>query len=131
LSYKCPNLKNNGGRGGTHGGHGGTRGSHWSRGGGHGVGHGRGCGSPSANVVSTEEAPSITLNGEQLKIWEQWQKGKASETSLDSVTTTCQFGNFANFAHLGEGTKSQTLASSYKHHIDCVIDSEASKHYQL
>jgi hypothetical protein len=127
LSYNCPNLKNNGGRGGTHGGHGGTRGSHWSRGGGRGVGRG----SPSANVVLTEEALSITLNGEQLKIWEQWQKGKASETSLDSVTTTCQFGNFANYAHLGEGTQSKTLASSYKHHIDCIIYSEASKHYQL
>jgi hypothetical protein len=65
---------------------------------------------------------------EQLKMWEQWQKGKASETSLDSVTTTCHFGNFANYTHLGEGTQAQALASSYKHHIDWVIDSVTSKH---
>jgi hypothetical protein len=111
LRYNCPNPKNNGGHGGTHGGHSGTRGGHWS----HGGGRGGGCGSPSANVASTEETLSVTLIREQLKMWEQWQKGKASETSLDSVTTTCHFGNFANYTNLGEGTQAQALASSYKH----------------
>jgi hypothetical protein len=124
LSYNCPNLKNSGGRGGTRGGRGGTRGGCWSR----GRGRGRGCGNPSANMASTKEALSITLTGEQLKMWEQWQKKKASETSLDSATTTSHFGNLANYAHLGEGTQAQALASSYRHHIDWVIDSGASKH---
>jgi hypothetical protein len=29
---------------------------------------------------------------------------------------------------MGEGTQAQALASSYRHHIDWVIDSGASKH---
>jgi hypothetical protein len=74
LSYNCPIPKGSGG-------HGGTRGGRWSRGGGCGGGRGRGCGNLSVNVVSTEEAPFVTLTGEQLKMWEQWKKGKASETS--------------------------------------------------
>jgi hypothetical protein len=88
LSYNSPNPKNSGGRGGTHGGRGGTRGGRWSRGGGRGGSSGRGRGSPSANLASTEEALSVTLTEQQLKMWEQWQKGKASETSLDSATVT-------------------------------------------
>jgi hypothetical protein len=84
LNYNSPNPKNSGGRGGTHGGCGGTRGGRWSRGG----SSGRGRGSPSANLASTEEALSVTLTEQQLKMWEQWQKGKASETSLDSATVT-------------------------------------------
>jgi hypothetical protein len=74
LSYNCPIPKGSGGRGGT-------RGGHWSRGGGCGGGRGRGRGNLSVNVVFTEEAPFVTLTGEQLKMWEQWKKGKASETS--------------------------------------------------
>ena len=38
------------------------------------------------------------------------------------------FDNHANYAHMGEGTQAQALASSYRHHIEWVIDSEASKH---
>jgi len=38
------------------------------------------------------------------------------------------FGNCANYAHMGEGTQAQALASSYRHHIEWVIDSGASKH---
>jgi hypothetical protein len=95
LSYNCPIPKGSGGRGGI-------RGGRWSRGAGRGGGCGRGHGNLSANVASTEEAPSVTLTGEQLKMWEQWQKGKASETSLDSATTTSHFGNFANYAHLAQ-----------------------------
>jgi hypothetical protein len=119
LSYNCPNPKNNGGCGRSRGG----------RGGGRGRRRGRGHGSPSANVASAAKALSITLTGEQLKMWEQWQKRKDSETSLDSTTTTSHFANFTNYAHLGEGTQAQALASSYKHHIDWVIDSGTSKHF--
>jgi hypothetical protein len=121
LSYNCPNPKSSCG---THGGRSGTRGGRWSRGG----GRGRGRGSLSANVASTGEALSITLTVEQLKMWEQWQKGKASEASLDSATTTSHFGNFANYAHLGEGTQAHARASSYRQHIDWVIDSWTSKY---
>jgi hypothetical protein len=71
LSYNCPIPKGSGGRGGTRGSRGGICGGHWSRGG----GRGRGRSNLSANVVSTEEAPSVTLTGEQLKMWEQWKNG--------------------------------------------------------
>jgi hypothetical protein len=53
-----------GGHGGTRRCRGGTHGGRWSRGG----GRGQGRGSPSANVASTEEAPFVTLTGEQLKM---------------------------------------------------------------
>jgi hypothetical protein len=60
-------------------------------------------------VAATEETLSITLTGEQIKQWEQWQKGKAPESftnvSLDPVTSTFKnFDNFANYAHMSEGT---------------------------
>lgn len=49
-----------------------------------------------------------------------------------SITTPAgpagNFGNRANYAHMGEGTQAQALASSYRHHIEWVIDSGASKH---
>jgi hypothetical protein len=76
---------NSGGRGGTHEGHGSTR---WSYGGSCGSrdgGHGRGRGGPRANVAATEETLSVTL--------------------LCRVTSTSNnFGNFANYAYMGEGT---------------------------
>jgi hypothetical protein len=38
-----------------------------------------------ANTTTTKESPSVTLTREQVKQWEQWQKGKSYEclTSLD------------------------------------------------
>jgi hypothetical protein len=38
------------------------------------------------------------------------------------------FGNIANYAHSGESIQVHALASTYRHHIDWVIDSGASKH---
>ena len=49
-------------------------------------------------------------------------------TSASPAAIIGNFGNCANYAHMGEGTQAQTLASSYKHHIDWIIDSGASKH---
>lgn len=60
LSYNCPNPKGSGGRGGSHGGYAGGRG-------GRGGGRGRGRGVPRANVATTEETPTLTLTGEQVK----------------------------------------------------------------
>jgi hypothetical protein len=40
-------------------------------------GHSGGRVGPRANVAATEETLSITLTGEQVKQWEQWQKGRA------------------------------------------------------
>jgi hypothetical protein len=73
------------------------------------------------------------LTGEQVKQWEQWQKSKAcdiSRTTLSKseIATTSHFGNFANYAHLGKGTQAQALASTYRHNVEWVIDSGASKH---
>lgn len=44
-----------------------------------------GHGGSRANTTTTKESPSVTLTGEQVKQWEQWQKGKSYEclTSLD------------------------------------------------
>jgi hypothetical protein len=56
LSYNCPNPKGSRGLGGT-------RGGRWS--------HDGGRGNFSGNVASSEDAPSVTLIGEQLKMWEQ------------------------------------------------------------
>lgn len=79
---------------------------------------------PELNAM-TEEITSVTLTGEQPMQWEKWQQGKALETSHDSTS----FGNFANYAHVGEGTQAHALASIYKHsHINWIIDSGASKH---
>jgi len=52
----------------------------------------------------------------------------SNTTSAASGATTSHFGNFANYAHLGEGTQAQALASTYRHDIEWVIDSGASKH---
>jgi hypothetical protein len=81
----------------------------------------RGRGGPQANVVTSESGPqvtaatagddlSVTLTGEQVKQWEQWQKLKGSESSKTTsdgpmVATTSHFGNFANYDHLGKGTQ--------------------------
>jgi hypothetical protein len=67
-------------------------------------------------------------------MWEQWQKSKESEnlasTPPDSTATTTvqHFGNFTNYAHSDEGTQAQALSSSYRNHVDWVIDSGASRH---
>jgi hypothetical protein len=137
LSYNCPLPKSYGGRSGSRGGRGG-------RGGGRAGGRGRGRGGPQANVATWEsgsqvttattgDLPSVTLTGEQVKQWEQWQKMKGSESSKATsdgpvIATTSHFGNFANYAHLGKGTQAQALASTYRHNIEWVIDSGASKH---
>ena len=148
LSYNCPLPQNNGGRSGARGGHGGARGDQGGGCGGHGGGRtggrGRGRGGPQANAATmesgpqvnaatTEEVPSLNLTREQVKQWEQWQKIKASEVSKTTlagpvIATTSHFGNFANYAHLGKGTQAQALASTYRHNIEWVIDSGASKH---
>ncbi|KAK3136130.1 hypothetical protein QOZ80_5BG0428520 [Eleusine coracana subsp. coracana] len=98
MSYNCSNPKGGGGRGGSRGGRVNTRGSYGRGRGGHRGGRGRGYGGPRANVVATEETPSITLTGEQVKQWEHWQKGKAPES-----TTSDNFGKNANYVLLGEG----------------------------
>ena len=137
LSYNCPLPKSYVGRSGTRGGRGdahGDQGGRGGRGGGRigGRGRGRGRAGPQVNAATSEEIPSLTLTGEQVKQWEQWQKIKASETSSTPVgpviTTTSHFGNFANYAHLGKGIQAQALASTYRHNIEWVIDSGASKH---
>ena len=133
MSYNCPNPRGSGGRGGTRGGRGSSRGGY---GGGHGYrggGRGRGRGGPRANMAVSEDTLSVTLTGEQVKQWEQWQRGKVSEsstsTSHDPMTSTSNnFGNFADYTRMDEGTRAQALASSCRHHIDWVIDSGASKH---
>ncbi|XP_066314867.1 uncharacterized protein [Miscanthus floridulus] len=108
LSYNCPLPKNYGGRSGTRGGHGSALGD-----------QGGGCGGrgvvlkpmllpwsgPQVNAATTEEVPSLTLTGEQVK---QWQKIKSSEISKTNpagpvIATTSHFGSFANYAHLGKG----------------------------
>ncbi|KAG2534172.1 hypothetical protein PVAP13_9NG032373 [Panicum virgatum] len=108
LSYNCPLPKNYGGRSGTRGGRGGARGDQGGgrggRGGGRAGSRGRGRGS----AATTEDVPSLTLTGEQVKQWEQWQKIKAYETSKSTlagsvIATSSHFGNFANYAHLGKG----------------------------
>jgi len=76
---------------------------------------------------------SLTLTGEQVKQWEQWQKSKACEVAGSTpvgsmMATTSHFGNFANYAHMGKGTQAQALASTCRHNIEWVIDSGASKH---
>ncbi|KAG2607550.1 hypothetical protein PVAP13_4NG257100 [Panicum virgatum] len=123
MSYNCPNPRDSGGQGGTCGGRGSSRGGY---GGGCGY-RGGGRGGPRANVAAGEDTLSVTLMGEQVKQWEQWQKGKTSEnftsTLYDPVTSTSNnFGNFANYGGMGEGTQAQALASSCGHHIDWVID---------
>jgi hypothetical protein len=112
LSYNCPNPRGNGGRGGSRGGRGGTRGR-----GSYGRGHG-GRGGSRANIATTEESLPVTLSGGQAKQWEQWQKGKSSEclTSPNGQATN-SFDNFANYAHMGEGTRAQVFASSCRYHI--------------
>ena len=87
LSYNCPLPKNYGGRSGTRGGRGGARGDQGGgrggRGGGRAGSRGRGRGGSLANVAvlesgsqgsaaTTEDVPSLTLTGEQVKQWEQW-----------------------------------------------------------
>ena len=49
-------------------------------------------------------------------------------TTADPAAAIGNFSNCANYAHMGEGTQAQALASSYRHHIEWVIDSGASKH---
>jgi len=86
MSYDCPLPKNYGGRSGTRGGRGGGRGDQrGGRGGGRTGGYGRGHGGPQAKAATMEsatreEVPSLTLTGEQLKQWEQWQKTQALES---------------------------------------------------
>nr|AAP21414.1 putative polyprotein [Oryza sativa Japonica Group]ABF99446.1 retrotransposon protein, putative, unclassified [Oryza sativa Japonica Group] len=137
VSYNCPTSRNIGGRGSIRGGHGGTRGgfrgdrgvfggNRGGRGGDRGGrvgGRGRGRGVPQANAVK-EDGKAVTLIGEQVTQWEEWQKNKTNESS----NTTTHFGNFANYAQVGEGTQAQALASTYRHPIDWIIDSGASKH---
>ena len=143
LSYNCPLPKNYGGRSGNRGGRGGARGDQGGRNG-RGGGRGRGHGGPQANVATWEsgsqvttattgDLPSLTLTKEQVKQWQQWQKMKGSETSKITsdgsvIATTSHFGNFANYAHFGKGTQAQALASTYRHNIEWVVDSGASKH---
>jgi len=143
LSYNCPLPKSYGSRSGSRGGRGGARGDQGSRGG-RGGGRGRGRGGTQANVANWESGsqittatagdfPSVTLTGEQVKQWEEWQKMKGSESSKTTsdgpmIATTSHFGNFANYAHLGKGTQAQALASTYRHGIEWIIDSGASKH---
>ena len=58
----------------------------------------------------TEEVPSVTLTGEQVMQWEQWQKKKTSESTTGTssqgpiATAATHFGNIANYAHVGKGT---------------------------
>jgi len=49
-------------------------------------------------------------------------------TSASPAAIIGNFSNCANYAHMGEGTQAQALTSSYRHHIDWIIDSGASKH---
>ncbi|KAG2543223.1 hypothetical protein PVAP13_9NG734200 [Panicum virgatum] len=119
MSYNCPNPRGSGGRGGTHGGRGSSRGGYGGGRGYRGGGCGRGHGGPRANVAAGEDTLSVTLTGEQVKQWEQRKKGKTPESSTsashDPVTSTSNnFGNFANYACMGEGTQAQALASSYR-----------------
>jgi hypothetical protein len=52
-----------------------------------------------------------------------------SETcSCDCRDGSTHFGSIANYVHSGEGTQAHALASTYRHHIEWVIDSGASKH---
>ena len=44
-------------------------------------------------------------------------------TSASPASIIGNFGNCANYAHMGEGTQAQALASSYRHHIEWVVDS--------
>jgi len=54
---------------------------------------------------------------------------KEEEISITTLAGPAgNFSNRANYAHMGEGTQAQALASSYRHHIEWVIDSGASKH---
>ncbi|XP_015643822.1 uncharacterized protein [Oryza sativa Japonica Group] len=122
VSYNCPSPRNNNGRGvarggarggfggfnGSRGGYGGYVGDRGGRGGergGRGGSRGRGLGGPRANVVMGESS-SITLTGEQAAQWEEWQKNKGpvdSNQQNSAKATTSHFGNFANYAHTGEG----------------------------
>lgn len=74
--------------------------------------------SPQVNVG----IKTLTLTGEQVKQWEQWQKSKACEGSSSTLVgsvmaTTSHFGNFANYAHMGKGTQAQALATTCRHNI--------------
>ncbi|KAF0931611.1 hypothetical protein E2562_005575 [Oryza meyeriana var. granulata] len=46
-----------------------------------------------------EDGKSITLTGEHVTQWEEWQMNKTNESS----NTTSHFGNFANYAQVGKG----------------------------
>ncbi|KAF2906675.1 hypothetical protein DAI22_12g037100 [Oryza sativa Japonica Group] len=108
VSYNCPSPRNNNGRGVARGGARGGYGDRGGRGGergGRGGSRGRGLGGPRANVVMGESS-SITLTGEQAAQWEEWQKNKGpvdSNQQNSAKATTSHFGNFANYAHTGEG----------------------------
>jgi hypothetical protein len=147
LSYNCSLPRSYGGRGGSHGGRGGARGDQGGRGdrgGGCAGGRGRGRGGFQANVATWESGSQVTtiatgnpssvrITGEQAKQWEQWQKKKGCESSKTTsddpvIATTSHFGNFANYAHVGKGTQAQAIASTYRHNLEWVIDSGASKH---
>ena len=87
-----------------------------------------------ANAAMTEEISHVTLTGDQAAEWKAWQKSKTSENSTSISTQgpvaapATHFGNFANYACVGEGTQAQALASSYHPHLDWIIDSGASKY---
>ena len=82
--------------------------------------------------LKREKAPFFTSTGEQVIQWEQWQNNKACDISITTpvgpATTIGNFGNHANYAHLGEGTQAQALASIYRHNVEWIIDSGASRH---
>ena len=44
------------------------------------------------------------------------------------TSTSNNFGNFADYTRMDEGTRAQALASSCRHHIDWVIDLGSSKY---
>jgi hypothetical protein len=58
---------------------------------------------PGPTQLPLKRVSLLLCLGEQAKQWEQWQKGKSSEclTSPDGQATN-SFGNFANYAHMGE-----------------------------
>ncbi|KAF2919875.1 hypothetical protein DAI22_08g168100 [Oryza sativa Japonica Group] len=103
VSYNCPTPRNIGGRGlirGGYGGFGGTRGGFGGDRGDFGGNHsGRGGRGGDRGGGGREEGKAITLTGEQVTQWEEWQKNKINESS----NTTTHFGNFANYAQVGEG----------------------------
>ncbi|CAO2199022.1 unnamed protein product [Urochloa humidicola] len=83
-------------------------------------------------ILETELATALSktreLEAEVLPMKIEFDLVKEKMAAADSVDVADVIGNFGNYAHLGEGTQAQALASSYRYNTEWIIDSGASRH---